>query len=88
MSFPTVTVFCVFQLGNLQSFHCPSPKKMSFKKMDPSCTIGFYCRTVQDFEAASEEITKVGAGVPKSRTGCGEGNQPRPAEQTRFSVWH
>lgn len=33
---------------------------MSFKKMDPSCTIGFYCRTVQDFEKASEEITKVG----------------------------
>nr|XP_014126288.1 cysteine protease ATG4C [Zonotrichia albicollis] len=43
----------------LESFHCPSPKKMSFKKMDPSCTIGFYCRTVQDFEKASEEITKM-----------------------------
>ncbi|NXW03562.1 ATG4C protease, partial [Fregetta grallaria] len=43
----------------LESFHCPSPKKMSFKKMDPSCTVGFYCRTVQDFEKASEEITKM-----------------------------
>ncbi|XP_063263002.1 cysteine protease ATG4C isoform X1 [Prinia subflava] len=43
----------------LESFHCPSPKKMSFKKMDPSCTIGFYCRTVQDFEKASEEITRM-----------------------------
>nr|XP_013805419.1 PREDICTED: cysteine protease ATG4C [Apteryx mantelli mantelli] len=43
----------------LESFHCPSPKKMSFKKMDPSCTIGFYCRNVQDFEKASEEITKM-----------------------------
>ncbi|KAM6124309.1 cysteine protease ATG4C isoform 1-T1 [Pterocles gutturalis] len=43
----------------VKSFHCPSPKKMSFKKMDPSCTIGFYCRTVQDFEKASEEITKM-----------------------------
>lgn len=50
----------------LESFHCPSPKKMSFKKMDPSCTIGFYCRTVQDFEKASEEITKVGARVASS----------------------
>lgn len=39
---------------------------MSFKKMDPSCTIGFYCRTVQDFEKASEEITKVGVEVAKS----------------------
>lgn len=36
---------------------------MSFKKMDPSCTIGFYCRTVQDFEKASEEITKVSVEV-------------------------
>ncbi|KAM8929945.1 cysteine protease ATG4C [Pelodytes ibericus] len=43
----------------LQSFHCPSPKKMSFKKMDPSCTIGFYCRNIQDFEKAKEELPKV-----------------------------
>ncbi|CAO2588207.1 Cysteine protease ATG4C [Lemmus lemmus] len=43
----------------LETFHCPSPKKMSFRKMDPSCTIGFYCRNVQDFERASEEISKV-----------------------------
>nr|XP_006126820.1 cysteine protease ATG4C isoform X2 [Pelodiscus sinensis] len=42
----------------LESFHCPSPKKMSFKNMDPSCTIGFYCKNVQDFERISEEITK------------------------------
>ncbi|XP_062834323.1 cysteine protease ATG4C [Anolis carolinensis] len=43
----------------LESFHCPSPKKMSFKKMDPSCTIGLYCPNVQGFERASEEITKI-----------------------------
>ncbi|XP_041126859.1 cysteine protease ATG4C isoform X1 [Polyodon spathula] len=43
----------------LESFHCPSPKKMSFTKMDPSCTIGFYTRSVQDFEKISEEIAKV-----------------------------
>ncbi|XP_006126819.2 cysteine protease ATG4C isoform X2 [Pelodiscus sinensis] len=43
----------------LESFHCPSPKKMSFKNMDPSCTIGFYCKNVQDFERISEEITKM-----------------------------
>ncbi|KAM9002105.1 cysteine protease ATG4C isoform X2 [Sarcophilus harrisii] len=43
----------------VKSFHCPSPKKMSFRKMDPSCTVGFYCRNIQDFERASEEITKV-----------------------------
>ncbi|KAF7244352.1 Cysteine protease ATG4C [Varanus komodoensis] len=43
----------------LESFHCSSPKKMSFKKMDPSCTIGLYCANVQGFERASEEITKI-----------------------------
>ncbi|XP_050818010.1 cysteine protease ATG4C isoform X3 [Gopherus flavomarginatus] len=43
----------------LESFHCPSPKKMSFKNMDPSCTIGFYCRNMKDFERISEEITKM-----------------------------
>lgn len=43
----------------LQSFHCPSPKKMSFSKMDPSCTIGFYSKSVKDFERISQELTKV-----------------------------
>lgn len=43
----------------LQSYHCPSPKKMPFSKMDPSCTIGFYSRSIQDFERISQELTKV-----------------------------
>lgn len=43
----------------LQSFHCPSPKKMPFSKMDPSCTIGFYSRSVQDYERISQELSKV-----------------------------
>ncbi|KAM6455732.1 cysteine protease ATG4C isoform 2-T4 [Liasis olivaceus] len=51
----------------LESFHCPSPKKMSFKKMDPSCTIGLYCPNVQGFERASEEITKILQSSPKEK---------------------
>ncbi|KAM6920892.1 cysteine protease ATG4C isoform 1-T1 [Xenentodon cancila] len=43
----------------LQSFHCPSPKKMPFSKMDPSCTIGFYSRSAQDYDRIKEELSKV-----------------------------
>ncbi|CAL9695562.1 unnamed protein product [Knipowitschia caucasica] len=43
----------------LQSFHCPSPKKMPFSKMDPSCTIGFYSRSLSEFERINQELTKV-----------------------------
>ncbi|XP_061681358.1 cysteine protease ATG4C isoform X2 [Syngnathoides biaculeatus] len=43
----------------LQSYHCPSPKKMPFTRMDPSCTIGFYSRSVQDYEKISQELSQV-----------------------------
>ncbi|XP_017275880.1 cysteine protease ATG4C [Kryptolebias marmoratus] len=43
----------------LQSYHCPSPKKMPFSKMDPSCTIGFYSRSIEDYEKIREELTKL-----------------------------
>ncbi|XP_027884406.1 cysteine protease ATG4C isoform X1 [Xiphophorus couchianus] len=43
----------------LQSYHCPSPKKMPFSKMDPSCTIGFYSRSAQDYERIREEVSKL-----------------------------
>ena len=43
----------------LQTFHCVSPRKLSFSKMDPSCTVGFYCKTHKDFLKFVEEAEKV-----------------------------
>ncbi|XP_072430136.1 cysteine protease ATG4C [Chiloscyllium punctatum] len=43
----------------LESYHCPSPKKMPFSKMDPSCTIGFYSHSEADFDKIIDEVTKV-----------------------------
>ncbi|ESO94477.1 hypothetical protein LOTGIDRAFT_118175, partial [Lottia gigantea] len=43
----------------IQSFHCMSPRKLPMNKMDPSCTIGFYCRTERDFEIFERQIREV-----------------------------
>lgn len=34
---------------SLNSFHCRSPRKIHISKIDPSCCIGFYCATKEDF---------------------------------------
>ena len=43
----------------LQSYHCRSPKKINVSKMDPSCTLGFYCHTLEDFKHFRSEAEKV-----------------------------
>lgn len=43
----------------LKSFHCRSPKKMSFSRMDPSCTIGFYAKGWEKFELLCSDVTNV-----------------------------
>ncbi|XP_030370494.1 cysteine protease ATG4C [Scaptodrosophila lebanonensis] len=41
---------------SLQTFHCKSPRKIKYSKMDPSCCIGFYCATRTDFDSFMESV--------------------------------
>uniref|UniRef100_A0A8C4NKR4 Cysteine protease n=1 Tax=Eptatretus burgeri TaxID=7764 RepID=A0A8C4NKR4_EPTBU len=44
---------------SVESYHCCSPRKTAFSKLDPSCTLGFYCKTRDDFFLFCQEIQKV-----------------------------
>ncbi|XP_052777624.1 cysteine protease ATG4C-like [Mya arenaria] len=53
----------------IETYHCFSPRKISLNKMDPSATVGFYCRNKQDFDRFIEytkqmaSTTKNGGGI-------------------------
>lgn len=43
----------------VETFHCQYPRKLSFSKMDPTCTLGFYCKTKEDFDNFLLEVPKI-----------------------------
>ncbi|KAF7280187.1 hypothetical protein GWI33_006313 [Rhynchophorus ferrugineus] len=43
----------------LTTFHCRSPRKLPINKIDPSCCIGFYCATKQDFLNLIETVQPI-----------------------------
>lgn len=67
-----------------QSFHSVQPRTMSFKKMDPSCTIGFYCDTKADFERFRQQTTEVSALSSNFLTEC---RNEIASVLHYFSVW-
>ena len=49
----------------IHTFHCVQPRKMSFSKMDPSCTFGFYLRNKAEFDSFVGYVNEILSVQPK-----------------------
>ncbi len=61
------TVLYFDPLHSSQTYHCTTPRKIPANKMDPSCTVGMYCKGLAEFQALREQAEKVLA--PPKQTG-------------------
>ncbi|XP_003744760.1 cysteine protease ATG4D [Galendromus occidentalis] len=52
---------------SVNSFHCTTARKVSFSKLDPSATIGFYCKTRRDFESFQSIMQSVTESCPQNQ---------------------
>lgn len=55
----TFNSFQSSELFDNSSFHCASPSKLAFSKLDPSIAIGFYCKSRDEFNEFCDFIKKV-----------------------------
>ncbi|CAF2411983.1 unnamed protein product [Rotaria sp. Silwood2] len=55
---------------DISSYSCSSPKILTAKKMDPNCTLGFYCRDKADFEMFSAQWNRVCHMAADNRRTC------------------
>ena len=60
---------------DIRSYHCNTPRKLSASKMDPSCTIGFFCREKEDFHTLRRKTEPVSKGEGGGREGGGGGRE-------------
>lgn len=68
--FSQATVNVLEDTFDLSTYSCTSPKKLTAKKLDPSCTLGFYCRDKADFEMFCAQWNHICHSSSTDRRAC------------------